>query len=141
MRVVLDVNVLISAVISPQGSPAKILDLWKQDRFDLVTSALILEELARVIHYPKIQERYNLPEEHVEQFLQLIASGAITVRPSSELSVIKEDPSDNRYLECAAAAGAAYIVTGDTHLLKLKEYKGVVTLTPAEFLALLEWGK
>lgn len=58
-----------------------------------------------------------------------------------ELAVIEKDPSDNRYLECAVATGASYIVTGDPHLLKLKEYRGVVILKPAEFLALVKLEK
>ena len=141
MRVVLDANVLISAVISPRGNPAQILRLWEREEFELVVSLPILEELERVIHYPRIQERYNLSEEYVEQFLQLISANAIMVDPSMELAVIENDPSDNRYLECALAAGASYIVTGDDHLLSLKEYRGVVILNPAGFLALVKLGK
>jgi hypothetical protein len=141
MRVVLDVNVLISAVISPRGNPAQILRLWEQEGFELVVSPPILEELERVIHYPRIQEKYSLSEEHVKQFLQMIGSGVTIVEPSVELSVIEKDPPDNRYLECAIAAGASYIVTGDDHLLGLKEYRGVAILNPTEFLALVKLGK
>jgi putative PIN family toxin of toxin-antitoxin system len=141
MRIVLDANVFISAVISPRGNPAQILRLWEQEELELVISPPILEELERVIRYPRIQERYDLAEEHVEQFLQLIGANAIMVKPSEELEVIERDPSDNRYLECALAAGASYIVTGDNHLLDLEEYRGVVILNPAGFLALVELGK
>ncbi|MBL7063728.1 MAG: putative toxin-antitoxin system toxin component, PIN family [Anaerolineae bacterium] len=137
MRVVLDANVLISAVISPRGNPAQILRLWEWEEFELVVSLPTLEELERVIHYPRIQERYNLSEEDIEQFLQLIGASATVVEPSVELTVIEKDRSDNRYLECALAAGASYIVTGDDHLLSLKEYRGVVILNPAGFLTLL----
>lgn len=137
MRVVLDANVLISAVISPRGNPAQILRLWEREEFELVVSLPTLEELERVIHYPRIRERYNLSEEDIEQFLQLIGASATVVEPSVELSVIEKDRSDNRYLECALAAGASYIVTGDDHLLSLKECRGVVILNPAGFLTLL----
>ncbi len=137
MRVVLDVNVLISAVISPHGNPARILALWQQEKFDLAISEPILEELDRVLHYPRIQARYHLPEEQVDEFLHLLASLAITVHPSLELSIVEKDPSDSRYLECAQAAGASYIVTGDDHLLELKDYQGIVILDPTSFLALL----
>ena len=137
MRVVLDANVLISAVISPRGNPAQILRLWEREEFELVVSLPTLEELERVIHYPRIQERYNLSEEDIEQFLQLIGASATVVESSVELTVIEKDRSDNRYLECALAAGASYIVTGDDHLLSLKEYRGVVILNSAGFLTLL----
>jgi putative PIN family toxin of toxin-antitoxin system len=141
MRIVLDVNVLISAVISPRGNPAQILDLWEEEDFELVISPPILKELERVIHYPKIQQRYNLSEEYVEQFLQLIGSGATVVESSVKLSVVERDPSDDRYLECAVAAGASYIVTGDDHLLGLEEYRGITILNPAEFLTLFKLGE
>ena len=81
MQVVLDANVLISAVISSSGAPARILRLWEEERFDLLLSPPILEELDRVIHYPRIQQRYNLPEEEIARFLQLIRSGVIVVEP------------------------------------------------------------
>ena len=138
MRVVLDVNVLVSAVISGHGSPAKILDLWERGNFDLLISSIILEELERVIHYPKIQESYRLSDELVERFLALISGQAISVSPSENITIVNKDPSENRYLECAVAGNAAYIVTGDRHLLDLKEYRGVVILQPVGFLALLE---
>jgi putative PIN family toxin of toxin-antitoxin system len=137
MRVVLDVNVLVSAAISAGGSPGKILDLWEQDQFDLAVSRPILEELERVIHYPRIQQNYELPEEYVEKFLGLIGNQAIVVNPSNKLNVIEKDPSDNRYLECAKEGNASYIVTGDKHLLDLEEYNGIVILTPTGFLAIL----
>ena len=140
MRVVLDANVLLSAVISPRGTPAQILRLWEGEHFELVISPPILAELERVIHYPRIQERYNLSEEYVGQFLQSIGSGATVVDPAVELSVIEKDPSDDRYLECAVASEASYIVTGDGHLLDLEEYGGVAILNPAEFLALVKLG-
>ena len=141
MRVVLDANFLISAVISPRGTPAQILRLWEGEEFELVISPPILEELERVIHYPRIQERYNLSEEYVGQFLQSIGGVATVVEPAVELSVIEKDPSDDRYLECAVASGASYIVTGDDHLLDLEEYGGVAILSPVEFLALVELGE
>jgi putative PIN family toxin of toxin-antitoxin system len=140
MRVVLDANVLISAVISPRGTPGQILRLWEAQEFEVVLSPPILKEVERVIHYPRIQERYDLSEEYVGQFLEFVGSSATVVEASAELAVIQEDPSDNRYLECAIAAGASYIVTGDAHLLRLQEYRGMVILRPAEFLAIVEWG-
>ena len=141
MRVVLDVNVLISAVISPRGTPAQILRLWEGEEFELTISPPILEELERVIHYPRIQERYNLSEEYVGQFLQSIGGGATVVEPAVQLSVIEKDPSDDRYLECAVASAASYIVTGDDHLLDLEEYGGAAILNPVEFLGLVELGE
>jgi putative PIN family toxin of toxin-antitoxin system len=137
MQVVLDANVLVSAVISSRGAPAQILRLWEEERFDVLVSQPILEELERVLHYPRIQQRYDLPEEDVASFLRFMRSGAIIVEPSDKVTVIERDPSDNRYLECSVAGGASYIVAGDQHLLQLGEFRGIVILPPAGFLVAL----
>ena len=138
MRVVLDANVLVSALISAKGAPAQILSHWQEGKLDLVASVPILEELERVLHYPRLQERYNLPEELIQRFLQLLEQQAMLVEPEDELSVVERDPSDNRYLECAVAGEAEHIVSGDGHLLGLKEYRGIQVFSPREFLALLK---
>ncbi len=137
MRVVLDANVLVSALISPRGAPGAILDAWERDRFDLVVSPATLDELGRVLRYPKIQKTYNLPADQLERFLRLIIGQAVMVEPPQELAVIKADPSDNRYLECAKEGDAVYIVTGDKHLLDLGEFEGTFILPPPAFLAVL----
>ena len=137
MRLVLDANVLVSALISPRGAPGEILAAWERDRFDLVVSPATLDELGRVLRYPRIQKKYSLPVDRLEQFLRLIAGQALMVDPPPELAVIKADPSDNRYLECAKAGDAAYIVTGDKHLLALAEFDGTFILPPSAFLAVL----
>jgi len=141
MRIVLDANVLISALISQHGASARILEAWENARFDLVVSAPILEELARVLHYPRIQEKYNLPDEYIQGFLGLIVSQAMVVSPCDEINIIAVDPTDNRYLECAVEGMAAYIITGDRHLLDIGDYRGIIILPPAGFLTLLDFGE
>lgn len=141
MRIVLDANVLISALISQHGASARILEAWENARFDLVVSAPILEELARVLRYPRIQEKYHLPDEYIQEFLGLLVSQAIVVSPSDELNIVAVDPTDNRYLECAVEGMAAYIVTGDRHLLDIGDYRGIIILPPAGFLTLLDIGE
>ena len=138
MRVVLDANVLVSALISPKGSPAAILTLWQEGKLDVVVSKAILQEVARVLRYPRIQEHYRLSEEIVQRFLSLLRKGAIVVEPDEEVQVVERDHSDNRYLECAVAGRAEYVVSGDGHLLDLKEHRGIRILSPREFVALLK---
>ena len=138
MRIVLDANVLVSALISVKGSPARLLAYWQEGKFDIVASPAMLQELERVLHYPRLQQQYHLPEEEIRQFLRLLMTHAIEVNPSEEIAVIARDLSDNRYLECALAGEAQYIVSGDSHLLDLKEYRGIRILTPAEFVTLLK---
>ena len=137
MRVVFDANIYVSALLAQQGNPAQLFASWEQDKFELAISPPILEEIDRVIHYPRIRKKYKLPEEGVLAFLQGISSAAFVVEPTTELSVIERDPSDNRILECALAGNANFIVTGDNHLLALREFQGIFILTPASFLALL----
>ncbi|MCG2769152.1 MAG: putative toxin-antitoxin system toxin component, PIN family [Chloroflexota bacterium] len=138
MRIVLDANVFVSGFISERGSPAKILAYWKEEKFDVVVSLAILQELERVLHYPRLQERYSLPENDIQRFLRLLRRQAIEVEPSEKLSVITRDPTDDRYLECALAGEATVIVSGDRHLLDLGEYRGVQILSPAGFIAFLK---
>jgi len=137
MRVVLDANVLVSAIISPRGAPAEILARWQEGMFDLVISPPILRELDRVLHYPRIQQRYHLPEEDVQRFLTLLRRVADVVLPTERLAIIERDQADNRYLECALAGKAGIIVSGDRHLLDLGEYRGIQVLAPVGFLAIL----
>jgi uncharacterized protein len=136
MRIVLDANVLVSAIITPKGNAAKILDLLEQGKFDLVLSQPILEEISRVIEYPRIKGKYNLPEIYVSTFLEFLNSLVIEI-PQEELNIIESDPTDNRYLECALASGANTIVSGDAHLFNLGEYQGILILSPASFHAMM----
>jgi putative PIN family toxin of toxin-antitoxin system len=138
MRVVLDANVLVSGLISAKGSPAKMLDLWREEMFDVVVSPPILRELERVLHYPRLQQCYDLPGEKIQGFLDRLSRLAIEVDPSEEVTLIESDPADNRYLECALAGGARFVVSGDTHLLEVGEFRGIQILTPAGFLAFLQ---
>ena len=138
MRVVLDANVLVSAVLSAKGAPAEIVAHWQEGKIELVVSETMLRELDRVLHYPRIRSRYVLPEALVQRFLGLLRAGAVLVEPEEELNVIDQDPSDNRYLECAVAGHAAYVVSGDDHLLAVGEYRGIRILPPREFLVLLK---
>ena len=138
LRVVLDANVFISALLSPTGVPAQILRRWEEKTFELIVSPAILEELDRVLHYPKLQERYHLPGERIGLFLRLLRGQATVVMPAVEINRIGQAPIDNRYLECAIDAGAHIIVSGDRHLLQVGEYQGIQILAPAGFMALLK---
>jgi putative PIN family toxin of toxin-antitoxin system len=138
MRVVLDANVFVSALISSQGAPARVVARWRDEAFDIVVSPAILSELETVLHYPRLQQRYNLPDQDIRRFIQLLRKFAVEVSPVEELDVVKQDAADNRYLECALAGGASVIVTGDRHLLDLGQYETIHILSPAGFLAFLE---
>jgi putative PIN family toxin of toxin-antitoxin system len=127
--VVIDTNVLISA-FGWQGKPFLILELLLEKKFQLIVSEKQLEELIRVSAYAHI----NYPPEKQQRFIDLIVYLANIVKTHEQLDIIKEDPSDNAILEAAIEHNAAFIITGDKHLLKLKQFRNVQIVTPAEFL-------
>lgn len=137
MRVVLDANVIVSAIISARGAPSQILDEWEAGRFEVALSPAILDEMTRVLGYPRIRERYNVTDRQAQQILSLLRSQAVLVEPDVSLDVIQADPTDNRYLECAVAAKVDVLVSGDHHLLDLGHYQDIQILAPVAFLAYL----
>ncbi len=140
MKVVLDANIYVSSLINTQGNPKRIMEGWEQNKFDVLVSASIIDEVGRVLRYPRIVKRHRQGEEAIQRFLELLSSQAVMVEPTEVLDVVKEDQSDNRYLECAIEGKAQYIISGDKHLLELGEYKGIIVLPPAAFMTLLERG-
>ena len=138
IKAVFDANVFVSAILSSKGHPARVLNKWKAGSFDLVMSLAILEEIERVILYPKIKKRLNWSDLEMDEFLLGLARFAIMVSKEPPVDVVKEDPSDNKYLACAHRGQADFIVTGDQHLLKLQNYEGIKIVTPKGFLEILK---
>lgn len=118
--VVLDTNVLVSA-LGWRGPEHQLYARCRSGRPRLALSPALLEELRRVLEYPKL----GFAEGEISAFFSDIREHALTVTPSRRLEVIQEDPEDNRVLECAVAAGARLVVSGDKHLLSLEEYEGI----------------
>ena len=137
IRAVLDANVFVSAVLNPAGTPARLYTLWHEGRFVVLISAAILEEVARVLRYPKIAERHGWSEWQLRAFIEDIVYLAISTPGALTLTVIQDDPADNRYLDCAVEGHAEVLVTGDRLLLNLGAYQGVNILTPRAFLETL----
>ena len=134
IRAVLDANVLVSAAINPRGTPARLVVLWRAARFAVVVSDALLREIYEVLHYPKILVRHGWSEAQMRSFVGELAQYAIHTPGALTLTVIEDDPADNRYLECAVEGGADFLVTGDQLLLNLGAYQGVTILTPRAFL-------
>jgi putative PIN family toxin of toxin-antitoxin system len=134
---VLDTNVVVSALISPRGAPAEIFRAWQAGRFTFVTSPPLLDELARVLNYPRIRKYLAWTDEERGELVESIAYAAKLVIPDVRLDVVAEDPADDRVLEAAIAGEAEYIVSGDRHLLGLKNYAQVEIVSPVRFVAVL----
>ena len=109
-----------------------------QDEFEIATSPALLDELERVFNYDRVRKQFKEPQEKIEALPNRLRVAVTVVDPGFTLQVINDDPDDDRVLECGLAANVAYIVTGDKHLLRLKEYQGMIILSPREFIALLD---
>lgn len=133
-KVVLDTNVLVSA-LHFGGRPRELLDLARHGHIELIMSPFILQETEKVL-----REKLQWEERILKETLSKLKDIATIVEPppSHRVTLIKEKDADNRILECAAAGGADFLVSGDTkHILPLKEFRGVRILRPADFLRLL----
>ncbi len=137
MRVVLDTNVLISAVLSRGSPPDLILRAWRTGSFELVISTPLLRELEKVLARPRIRRRLQWSTDERTIFVAALSEGALVVTPEEELRVIRADVADNRVLEAAVRAEADFIVSGDRHLLELRSHEGIRIVTPARFLAII----
>jgi len=134
-RVVLDANVLVSAVLVAAGNPARIVAAWRDGDVELLASPAILDEVARVLHDPRLQRRHGLDDHQIDLFAERVRSAALLMPGKVEVKVVPEDPTDDRYLACALEGGADYVVTGDEHLLQLSPWRGIVIVAPAAFVA------
>lgn len=129
MKVVLDTNVLISAVFFG-GLPFQILQAWKDGKVELVLSHEIVEEYLRV---GEILEKDH-PGIVVSPVLELVIQNSILCNAAPLAIPVCEDPDDDKFLACALAGGCSVIVSGDKHLLKLSEFQGIEILKPRDFI-------
>ncbi|MFY9484459.1 MAG: putative toxin-antitoxin system toxin component, PIN family [Patescibacteria group bacterium] len=133
--VVLDTNVIVSALLW-KGAPRAIFDLAEQGTISIATSKSIIDELTKVLDYPRLHDaiaRHGLVKNQIiERFVDLVDKIEEEDYP---IGVIQEDPDDDKVLSCAAATLANYIVSGDQHVLKLKSFMYTQILSPADFLA------
>lgn len=127
--VVVDTNVLISA-LGWEGNERKAFRKILDGEFQLVISQKQVNELQRVMNYPK----FRFTEEQKFRFLAIISEAAVVIDLPDILKIIVEDPDDNIIIETAIAKNAPYIITGDAHLLKLKEHGKTKIVTASIFL-------
>ena len=132
LRVTLDTNVLISG-LNFGGNSRLVLQMAEAGTIRMAVSNSILDEVARVLR----REKFGWPEEEIRRALSQIDRFSDLVDSPQRIDVIKDDPTDNRILECAAASSSDYLVSGDNHLLALGQYEGVRIVKPAEFLEIL----
>jgi putative PIN family toxin of toxin-antitoxin system len=128
MKVVFDTNILVSAIVFPGGRAEAALLRIIEARDELLLSKPILDELLGVL-----ARKFSRDAEELARIAVLLSEAALTVKPRQRLRIVKDDP-DNRVLECAVAGRADAIVTGDSALLKLGEFRGVRVISLREYL-------
>lgn len=133
MRAVLDPNVLIAAVLSHSGPPARILARWRLGHLELVVSPLLLDELSRALGYPKLRKR--IPAAEADAYRELLERGAVFVGDPPGGPYRSPDREDD-YLLALAASARAILVSGDRHLLGLAH--ALPILTARQFLETLD---
>jgi putative PIN family toxin of toxin-antitoxin system len=134
VRLVVDTNVLISALLARSSLPAHLVTLWRERWFDLLTSAEQLEELVRVTRYPRIRER--LTPAVAGRLVNELRAGAVLISNPPKVDACT-DPNDNYLLAISSAGAADFLITGDKRdLLRMKRYQGVRIVPVGDFLAL-----
>jgi putative PIN family toxin of toxin-antitoxin system len=136
MNIVIDTNVVILAILFG-GGPGKLIDLWKMGQIKPLITEEIMAEYIRVLAYPK----FKLSEEEINYIIhQEILPFFKVVKSKPGPSIIKKDPDDDKFIQCAEVGNAKIIISGDHHLLAQKSYKNIKILTLSRFLKFFnEW--
>jgi putative PIN family toxin of toxin-antitoxin system len=134
MKIVLDTNVLISALIK-EGKPRELL-FEILDGHELISSKEILEEVAIIANEPRIR-RY-VEQDDIADFLRDLASSGYIIKISSKFKAVKEDPYDDIILRTASDGKASFVVSGDAHLLGMRKFRRIRIVTVTEMLLMLK---
>ena len=135
LKVVIDTNVFISAFYLPESRPANVVLLARRKTILNLISPQILKEVERII-----KKKLLWDNSKTQSAVRRIKNFSEEVHPQERLAIIVDDP-DNRILECAVAGQADFIISGDKHLLNLKNFQGINVVTPADFLVAIEVGR
>jgi len=135
-KAVLDTNVWVSALLWG-GKPAEVIKAAEEGKIDIFASEETVGEINQVLAYPKIAKILQadglLHEELIEAVLKVVKFVEVT----KKVKVVLEHSADDKFIDCALAAKADYLVSGDRHLLKIGSYKKTRIVTVAEFLKVL----
>jgi putative PIN family toxin of toxin-antitoxin system len=127
-RVVLDTNILISSALG--GALVLILEKWGEEKFTVVVTTDVVDEYFEVLNRPK----FGLKQETIDKIAGFIYQFSEFVVPEEKIKFIEDDPKDDKFLEAAIVGKVDFIVSGDKHLLDLKEFRSIPIITGREFL-------
>lgn len=131
LKIIIDTNVIVSALLKSGGNPALIVSLALSGRVSFYLSDGIWDEYQGVLSRAKFKA---LDPEKINGFLAKIREKAIWVTPEASVEAIKADPEDNKFLEAAQEAEADFVITGNTKHFPMRKFKKSRIVTPAEFL-------
>ena len=132
MRIVLDTNVLLSGLMLPDSTPGRIVIAWRKRNFNLVVSGPMLEEITRVLAYPKIRKRLRWDDEHISRYITLLQFEAEVASIAGIDAAVPADPNDNHLLATLIASKADWLITGDSDFDEL--YGQYPIIAPNEFV-------
>jgi putative PIN family toxin of toxin-antitoxin system len=139
LRVVIDTNVIVSGILSHIGTPAELLDTWRQRRFLLLNTSAIVAKVQAVLRYPRIRKKYLLNDDEIDQTITLLEHDSLLVPGNADVAgSVPADPKDEMFLTCALDGQADVIVSGDHHLLDLGVYRDIPIITARQFLEQLK---
>lgn len=130
LKVVIDTNVLVSALLKDNSPPAFILALLRKRKMTLCLSKSIFEEYRAVLN----REKFRHISSAAAPLLLSLKKRALLVEPKFRIDVITDDPADNKFLECAQAARADFLITGNTKHFLFKKYQATRIVSPKEFI-------
>ncbi len=127
-KIVFDTNVLISATLWDSSVAQKVLFKCLRENIQIFSSPEIIEEYREVL-----ARDFDYEEQEIGEILERVLQFVNIVVPSIKVEAVKEDPDDNKIIECTLESEAEYIFSYDKHLLKMKEYQGIKIIKPEEF--------
>jgi uncharacterized protein len=126
-----DSNIYISA-LNFGGVPRQLLNAARVGAFRLAVSSAIIEEIRGVLHL-----KFRWDDQELDEIIGSLGRVAQLVEPTQSLTVIRDDPDDDKILECAVSSDSQFVISGDKHLLQLGQYQQIRIVTAAEFMTLI----
>ncbi len=126
---VLDTNIFIAAYFNRKSASARIIDLCLDNEHELIFSSRLHKEVELILNNVKAEGEF-------QERIQNLFMNASQVKPTQKVFMVKEDPDDNKFLECALEGKADYLITSDRHLLELGEFARTKICKPTQFLKL-----
>lgn len=134
LKLVVDTNIIVSALLKPDSLPDSIINMILNKNFNLCLSEDIFDEYQQVLGRGKFK---GLNQEKTRRLLLKIKKNAKLVKPTVSVNIIKRDPEDNKFLECALEAKADYFITGNIKHFTFKKFRNTYIITPRDFLDII----